>query len=48
MKRFRFILFGQVKEFYAPKNDFVRKFRKSYPQFGYMKLTDFKDLKIVE
>jgi len=46
MKKFRFILFGKVKEFYAPKNDFVRKFITSYPQFRKLKLSDLKGLTI--
>jgi hypothetical protein len=47
MKRFRFILFGKVKEFYAPKNDFVRKFIKSNPQLGKLKLSELKNRTIV-
>ena len=47
MKKFRFILFGKVKEFHAPKNDFVRKLIVSCPQLGKLKLSDLKDLMII-
>lgn len=47
MKRYKFILFGNVKEFYAPKNDFVRKFIKSNPQFKGLKLSELKNRTII-
>lgn len=47
MKQFNFKLFDQPKQFWAPKNDFVRQFIKSNPQMGYLKLSDLKDRKIV-
>lgn len=49
MKKYRFILFGQVKEFWAyNKAHFSSRWRKSYPQFKHLKFSDFKNLEIVK
>ena len=45
--QFRFNLFGNVKCFFAPKNDFVRKFIHSNPQFKGLKLSDLKNITII-